>query len=371
MTTQAGFIENLRASLGANLRIVWAITAKDIVDALKNKTTLSVLISLLFIVLLYWALPILESGDEINVLIYDADQSSLLVALENSPGSIVKPYTYSSQEKMEYFLRQGDAPELGLVIPADFDQAVASGSVPALQGYVLHWVSASDAGRLRRSVEAHIAAQLGAPVDIRLNTIYLQPDSHGLGVSASMAMAFMAIMVGISLIPNLMLEEKQAKTMEVLLVSPASAGQVAAAKALTGMFYCLLGLGLAFVLYHALIVQWGLAILAALCGALLTAAIGLVLGTLVDTRQQLVIWAWASVIPLVLPLILSLEPDLFPAWLVGVSRWIPTTALFNVLRVSFSDQARPGLFGPQLALVLACAGLLLAIVAWRVRRSDR
>jgi hypothetical protein len=96
-----------------NLRIVWAIAAKDIVDAVKNKMTLSVVLVVLFMIAYYRFLPVLEGGAELpNVLVYDAGESSLVTALEDS--SRLKLYTYPSQEKMEFYLTKGDVPAKGL-----------------------------------------------------------------------------------------------------------------------------------------------------------------------------------------------------------------------------------------------------------------
>ena len=47
------------------------------------------------------------------------------------------------------------------------------------------------------------------------------------------------------------------KTLEALLVSPASAGQVVLGKALAGSFYVLLGGGLFFGLNWAAVTNWG------------------------------------------------------------------------------------------------------------------
>ena len=49
----------------------------------------------------------------------------------------------------------------------------------------------------------------------------------------------MILMMGIFLVPSLLFEEKETKTMQALLVSPASIGQVVVGKALAGAFYIL------------------------------------------------------------------------------------------------------------------------------------
>ncbi len=359
--------------MNRNLRIIWAITAKDIVDALKNKNTLSVIIIVLFMIAFYRFLPELEGGSELpNVLVYDAGESSLAAALDGS--SRLKLYPrYTSQEQMERDLVSGDVPELGLVVPADFDEALASGEPVELEGYVLHWVSDSEGDELRAFVEGEIADRLGKPVRINLegNIVYTRKDSTGLTLTATVSVIFTLVMVGILLVPHLMLDEKQAKTIDALLVSPASSSHIATGKALTGLFYGLAATAVALAFNAALVTHWALAILAAVCGALFVVSLGLLLGSLIESRQQLTLWAWVLVLPLLLPVFLSIMDDLLPASAIAVLRWTPTVALGRVLRVSFAERAPLADFGPELALVTGCAVVALAAVAWLVRRLDR
>ena len=62
-------------------RLIWAITAKDLLEVVKNKSTISVLISALFILGMYRMLPTLTTRMEPpGVLVYDAGDSALVAA---------------------------------------------------------------------------------------------------------------------------------------------------------------------------------------------------------------------------------------------------------------------------------------------------
>lgn len=359
--------------MNRNLHIIWAITTKDIVDALKNKNTLTVILVVLFMIAFYRFMPALEGGEQLsNVLIYDAGASSLVTALDGS--SRLKLYPrYTSQEQMENDLASGDAPELGLVVPADFDEALASCEPVELEGYVLHWVKASEANELRVLVESEIADRLGKAVRINLegNIVYTREDSTGLALMTTISVIFSLVMVGISLVPHLMLDEKHSRTIDALLVSPANSSHIAISKTLTGLFYGLTATAVALAFNAALVTHWALAILAAVCGTLFVVSLGLLLGSLIENRQQLTLWAWVVILPLLLPTMLSFMDDLLPASAVAVMRWMPTVALSRVLRVSFAARAPLADFGPELALIAGCTALTLVVVAWLVRRSDR
>jgi ABC-2 type transport system permease protein len=354
------------------LRITWAITAKDIVDALKNKITLGVILPALFVVVAYRMLPSLFLGDEQpNLLLYDAGESSLVTALEESIA--FKLHVYPTEELMQGDLAEGILPELGLVIPADYNQVLAEGGEPILDGYMLNWVSEKKSSELKRLAEQEILELTGNQVQIQTegNVAYTRAESFGFGWLNSLGLVVLLTMIGVSLAPNIMLEEKQTKTIDVLLVSPANPSQVVIGKALTGLFFCLLCVFAALIINYALVTHWGIAILATLIGSAFAVALGLLLGTTFETRQQLTLWAWVLIIPLFVPMMLGILADILPGGVISVFQWIPTVALTKVFRVSFAANAPFDVFGPQLALVLAYTIAVLGLVTWVVRRSDR
>lgn len=354
-------------------RLIWAITVKDLLDVVKNKSTISVLISALFILGMYRILPTLTSRMEPpGVLVYDAGDSALVAFLENS--RTINVWTgYESEEHMKSKLADGDIPELGLVIPADFDQSLEAGNEVRLQGYVMHWVSPETAATLRRTFEDEIAAQLGVrvPIDLTGNVVYMQPDSSGPGMQAAAAAVFLVTMIGLSLISNLILEEKQSRTLDALLVSPASEGHVVAGKALAGLFYCLVGGVLALVVNANLVMHWWLAILMLVCFSLFAISLGLMLGTVIENRGQLTLWAWVVIIPMFLPVMIVMAKGLFPDTVFQVARWVPSAVFFNVWRYAFAQTISIG--SPLLwsLYILIWAGLGLLLVVWLVRRHDR
>ena len=356
----------------ANVRIVWAITAKDLVEALKNKSTIALVITSLAMLLLYRGLPFLGSGGDLpHLRIYDAGNSALVAFLENSDQ--VEVSTYPSEEKMKESLANQDLPQLGLVIPADFDQVIQSGGEPQLQGYFMNWVNPQKAREIQGAMEGEIAGLVGRPVEIQIqgNLVFPTPESGGLGVTAGLSLIFVLTMIGMVLIPHLMVEEVSAHTLDALLVSPARESQVVIAKALTGLAYCLVAGAIGALLYYNLVVHWWLLILTIICGSLFPVSLGLLLGTLVENREQLTLWASVFIIPLFFPIILFLLEELVPPALVQVFRFLPTVVAFNQLRTAFSGSIPiiPSIL--QLGYILIWVGGVLLLVSWRLRRRDR
>jgi ABC-type Na+ efflux pump permease subunit len=358
-----------------SLRIVWAIVAKDVVDALKNKNTLSNIVVVLFTVAAYQMLPAWLIPDEPPFLpLYDAGDSSLPAALENS--SALDSRQYASLQLVKEKVAVGDEHRLGLVIPADFDRVVASGGEPVLEGYVIYWIGDSAVTELKEQVESEIASLVGRPVHINLegNQVYLPPDPVHLGSSAYMAATALVLalaLLGMTVTPHLMLEEKQTRTIDILLVSPASSGHIVIGKALTGLFYCLACAALVLALNRTFINLWDVAILAAIAGSLFAVSVGLLMGMIFEDRKQFTIWGFGAMVILLWPVFLSLLAPILPDALDLVVSWVPTVSILRLSIASFAASVSPADVVPALLYVLAWTFFLLAIVAWLVRRSDR
>jgi ABC-2 type transport system permease protein len=359
--------------LRESLRVIGAITAKDILDAIKDATNLVVLLSALAVVILYKTEPSwLDADLPPRLALYDAGNSSLVAQLEQSTAFDL--LLMSSQAEMERYLGDQTKVVQGLVLPPGFDQAVETSEQLELDGYVDHWVSDAAADESRSFFEKQLAELTGKPVQIRLesDTVYTHPYG-GQTFMVAFVLVFVLVVFGLTLTPNLMIDEKESRTMEALLVSPASAGQVVMAKALAGLFYSLVASAVVLVVFAATIAHWEVAILGVLSGSLLGVALGLLLGTVISVRQQLILWSSVLMVPLFLPVMLSaILPDIqAPGPVRVLVDLIPTVALAKVVRLAVAAEAPWTEVGPALALVTGCAILLLVVVAWLMRRSDR
>jgi len=353
------------------LRVILAVAAKDVVDAMKNKTTISVIIGMFLMMLSAQAFPFIMKLAAIpRMIVYDAGSSRLIAELEDDGQyRLVK---VDSKLELEEILVDMNAEVLGLVIPPGFDQALASGEPEELEGYVV-WSSRSAASELKSNLEAHLERLLGQPVRVSVegNVVYPSPEGSGHLVMVAGVLVVALGVVGSLMVPYLMFEEKQTHTMEVLLVSPATAGQIVAGKALTGLFYCLTAVAVAFAFNYNAFTHWGIAVLAAICGALVAIAVGLVLGSLFETAQQMSLWVSIPLVIIFLPVMLKATELSLPAALASFLSWLPTAALADVFLLSFSGNATLARALPELALVLAWAVPVYAAEVWIVRRSDR
>ena len=354
------------------MRVILAIASKDIVDGIKNKSILSQVLTVAFIVVLYRFLPALEGGDALpRLAFFDAGNSQLAAAMEDSTGfDLVRT---DSQATMEAYVEDRDTVVLGLVVPSDFDLRINGGAGVELEGYVVHWASESEVVEIQTFFEETLSEMYGVSIQISVegNLVYTRPDSRGRAFLVSLSAVLVMAIAGSFIVPLLMLEEKQNRTLDALLVSPASPSLVVLGKALSGSFYCLIAGTAVLALNHALITHWGLALLVTFWGVLFCVSLGLLLGSAIEVKQQLTIWGFVSLNILAIPMFLSLMDDVLPARVLVIIHSIPSVALAKLFRVSFSNSASLHLFASELAVVLGSIALILGAVIWIVRRSDR
>jgi ABC-2 type transport system permease protein len=347
--------------------MAWAIASKDIVGALKNKNTRTNIILIMGMVVFFWWASTPRPFDKrIDTAVYDEGDSDLTEGpTELADGYTFRFYEASSRNDMERLMGYK---QLGVVIPADFDQVLASGGEATLSGHIL-WVNRARATELETNYSQKFSELLGQPVQVEIgeNFVIPAPDVETSGVHIHIL--FATFFAAISLVPALMMEEKHTKTLDALLVSPASDGQVVMGKALAGLFYVLLSGGLFFTLNWAYVTNWGLALLAfALC-AMFSIGLSLALGSFIRSRQQMAIWMLPIIFVLIIPAFFSQEPNLAPS-LKAVFSWLPTSALVKIFQLSLSSSAPLDQLLTNLAIALLSTALVFAVVVWKVRRSD-
>ena len=356
-----------------NLRIIWAIAVKDIVDAIKNKTTISIIVGVAFLMLSGQALPLLlKLKNTPSAVVYDAGKSSLVSELKKSDDLRLRPVR--TRQEMEEAVGESSGALLGLIIPASFDQTLETGGPVELDGYFVHWIKPSEAAGVQAFFEDKLAELTGQPVRVNIkdHTVYPSPDGGGQPFMVAMSLVTAILTICGAIVPFLMIEEKETHTLDALLVSPASIGQVVTGKALAGTFYGLTAAGVVFAFNRAMVVRWEIALLAAICGAAFAVAVGLLLGSLFDNPGSMNLWFGAALLVLLMPMFLvNTLGSNAPAIVRTIMLWIPSVLLSKVVLISFSGGVPWGEVLTNLGVILGCAALLLVLVAWRVRRSDK
>ncbi len=352
------------------LYIVWVIGVKDILDALKNKSSRSNLIIMVGMVVFFSYFSMQRPFDKnVSVVVYDEGNTNLV--LESASLADGAKYSFRKASSLPEMERMMAYQDLGLVLPADFDQTLSSSGTPTLSGYIF-WVNRMRVAELETKYSQAFTEILGRPVQVVIgqNFIIPQADSDGDHTSVTYLMVYFVFTTALLLIPHLMLEEKQTKTLDALLTSPASPGQIVLGKALAGFFYVLIVGGLGMALFSGYVVNWIMALAAFLGYALLAVGLGLVVGSFIKSTKQIGLWMVVLLLFLAIPPLFYMSSNLKPGIRVFLT-WFPSSALASIFRYSCSIGVTPAEFLPNIAIALVSIAAVFGLVIWKVRQSDR
>ncbi len=362
--------DSIPERIGDSLSIIWTIAAKDITDALKNKIVVSMIIMLSVILIMPKMLPLIFEQPQTVVPIFDLGASSSVTAFENDPTLAVQ--ILHSELEFRNAICGAIYPLIGLRITADFDQTVAAGGAVEIQGYAC-WSKRHQVAEVLPKLEVLLSQSIDRPVTIQIEgNIVFPPEETVLLLSiATINSVLMILMMGIFLVPSLLLEEKESRTMQALLVSPASIGQVVVGKTLAGLFYILVTGGMIFAISWAEVVHWDMVFLFVLGGGFFSVAVGLILGSFYDKQQDIVGWMSALLILLVGAIFVEMLGIELPALVEQILPWVPSVALAEICRAAFAENVPVSQVMKDLGIILLVSLPLYAVVVWKVRRSDR
>lgn len=367
--------ENLRA----NLRIIGAIAAKDIVDAIKNRTTLSIMLGVGLMMLTGMALPLLLGMRDTPIAaIYDPNKSTLIRGLTARPE--FRLILVDSLPELESTVSGSSELILGIVIPESFQtnlvqtQDDGSGGTVEMEGYVVHWADPGEVARRAAFFEAELGKASWQTIHIYVSErrIYPSPDLDGQPFLTTINAVILMITIGMILAPYLLIEEKEAHTFDALLVSPARLSQVIAGKALAGGFYCLCAAVVIMAFNARWIVHWEVAILALGLGAAFAVGVGLLLGSLGSTPATVGLWGGALLMFMIVPMLLVRMPaGRLPALLRPILPWVPSVAMSRLVGLSMAGSIPAGPAWANAGILAVEALAVYALLVWHVRRSDR
>jgi len=356
-----------------NLRIIWAITAKDITDAIKNKIVQGVLIGVAFMMLSSQALPLLIGlKDESTAFFWDQGKSVSIKEIVRSRELDFHPR--DSLSDLYFAVSQSAEPVLGILIPSDFDEKVEAGKKIQLQANYAYWVQPETVGDLQSHFDEQLSVRTGVPIEINTVGDLLYPPAEGLGYPMMIAFGVVlgVMTVGLLLTPYLIVDEKEAYTLEALLISPARTIHLLIGKSLVGLFYSLTASLLIFVFSWRWVVHWDLMMIAVLLGGLSAVSIGLLIGIFFDSPTNVNMVVALLLAGLLMPMYLwtSLASKLSP-FLQSIMAALPSLAMYKLVRLSFAEVTGENAVLINIAILLSWILVMLGLVGWRIRRLDR
>jgi len=357
-----------------NWRVVWAIARKDIVDAIKNLYILFALVLPVAMSLLLGVIfPSQEEIQTMTIAVYDPGASRLVSSLRELPDIRVREV--ASAEELAEVVRKDAAG--GLIVPAGFDAAVSAGQQPDLTVYLNRRRGGGELAVFQRMVEQQVWAVVDQPFPAKISWTDLGNPAGiqkpgGFQFQAYLLILFLVMslaMVGTFVVPTLLVEEKEKHTLDALLISPARPAEVVAGKALTGLLYSLLIAGVLIVLNRGWTGNWPMTVLALLLGSLFVVAVGLLMGGLFHTTNQVNTWSSIVMLALMIPSWSGVFGN--PPMMERLFDLVPTHYMANVLQLSMAGEAALGRVWMDLAALGGSTILALGAVLWVLRRQSR
>jgi len=365
-----------------HVRSILAIARKDALDILLNKATLTVMLTPIFLAVLFVVIGGLLGGHTTNALVYNPARSGVEQVVDSAFSDIKVTYTNSPADVTAAFGPDGSHKDttyaLGLVVPTDFDASLRSGAHPQLNLYV-------DGGQINNQQRQLLLSALAdysrsvtnpqPPANITVATVNPPSPSNNalqdIGVVYSAAVLLSSFLVGTSLVPGLMAEEKEKKTLRMLMVAPASFADVVAAKLLVGLVYQLLLALLVLTIKGSFAGQVPLLLLFALLGSIFSVSLGLLIGCIFQTTTTA--GAFSGMISFIY---------ILPVFFVGPFTQLlgnsPFTAIIKVLPTYYvadgavnAIQSQSSISGTLLdaGVILGFIVVLFMVAVWTLRRQ--
>jgi ABC-2 type transport system permease protein len=365
-------------------RIIRAIARKDALDLLLNKQTLVMLMTPIIMAFLFLFIGNLISGSATEILVYDPgyqpNQSTgveqvLKAAFSN--GHITR--AASAQEVADAFGPNGTQKKspyaMGLVVPANFEADLQAGKQPALQLYIDGDDISNQQSQLLQSAIANYSRAVVSPTPITLTTSTINPPaSKGVADVLAGFYALTALLssffIGMAVAPGLIIEEKEKKTLRMLMVSPASWADVISAKLLVALVYQLVLSLVVLVIIKGFTGQVPLVLGFTLLGSLFSVALGALAGSIFKTQAASGAFSGLGVFIFITPLFFS---DL-----IGFGGNSPVTQIIKVLPTywlgdgaikALQNRATPDNILLDVAIVLGSTVVIFLISVWGLRRQ--
>lgn len=364
-----------------HIRSILAIARKDALDILLNKSTLFVLIMPIALSVFFALIGSLLSTHTYDILVYDPDHSQVVQAVKSAFTSAIITQANAPEDVTAAFGPNGShkssSYSVGLIVPPNFDASLRQGSHPQLTIYLNgDDLNNLDGQAILNAVSTYTRAVANPTPPATITTALINPPSTfntATIVSQSYVMTALLVsfVVGTSLMPGLLIEEKEKKTLRMLMVSPASFGDVVLGKLLVVIGYQLMLSLIILLIQGGFIGQVGMTLLYVLLGAGFCLALGLVVGSIFNSSSAAGgVSGLTSFIYIV------------PAIFVGVlSTFLQNNPIEQIIKVLPTYYLADGIFNSvqntgtwsghllDIGVLLACTVILLLIAVATLRRQ--
>lgn len=357
--------------------MIFRIFRKDLLDAIRDARVLVAILTPLGLGLLYNVIfddtPPRPSA---TVAYFAEGPSTVPDALRASGGDAIELNlnAVASADAVREQVRQEDA-GVGLILPAGFDEAVRGGAAPPLT-LVLPASPGLSANYVARALEPILRELAGQRPPATIQTDQVAAAASDLSVFEQVGLRryfvlsmviFVIGMIAIVVVPMILAEEAEKKTLDALVLV-ASYADVIVAKALVGLAY--IAVASALLLAITRIAPEDLALFVAALGSLSVALVGfgLLIGGLFRNANQVNTWGGILLLPIIMPVFVVGQP--IPQVADTILSAIPTA---QGTRLALNALSGTPIFpNPWLSFLIIAAwgAVAYALVYWRLQRHE-
>lgn len=293
--------------------------AKDIKDVVKNKTTLYGLLTPIFLAVLYLVITIAQKPGPTIIVAYNPDNVTITPTLGLRATDEVQIHNVSSADEVHNAMLATDPKEdYGIVVPAHAIADMQAGKRPTIELYINAAKVKDELTRQRSTIvfASYFTAQANQPPPLTLHaeTVNKPKDADNSPISkffsnpnalgsfyGGFTLALTPIIIGMLVLPVLLVEEKEKKTMRFLLTTPARTSEVVIAKAAIGFLYSLLLAALVLAINSGTVENIPLIAAFVVIGSLFGVAMGLIIGAFFNNVQAVNSWSGMLMTLMMLP----------------------------------------------------------------------
>lgn len=303
-------------------------------------------------------------GDAPRLGVLDQGDSRVTEILMEQEG--ITASRYESLTVLREAVANG-ALDMGLVLPEGFDTEVESDGDAKATAYVWGQSQAQQRALIQAAFSNAVRDIAGQEPPIDIQTTVLGSESLPWEERIVPLVVLMAIVFTGAVLPaTSLVDEKEKRTVQALLVTPLGLGEIFLAKGLLGFSLSLVMGLIILTINQAFGSEQALLVLALALGSVMAAQIGLILGMLAKDITSLFAVVKFIGILLYAPALVHLIPGI-PEW---IGRIFPTYYIIQPV-IEISQQGGGwAQVGPELA-VLAGLDLLLAGLLWLTLRRVR
>jgi ABC-2 type transport system permease protein len=171
-----------------------------------------------------------------------------------------------------------------LVVPADFDSALQAGSQPQVHLYLNDSTLQVQGRNLVTAAILNYARTVAQPQPpVTLVTALVNPSSDDAAVILTQVYVpitlLLSLIIGTTFVPQMLIEEKERKTLRMLMVTPASFEDILLGKLLVVLVYQIILTCVVLAIMSSFTGQIGLILLYVVLGACFSLALGLFFGS--------------------------------------------------------------------------------------------